>query len=303
MSDQADRLVGRISPKAKKITAGVTMLLCVAAVFVLPFEFLRVGHRLTVLVGLFCYCAYTLHRRWWVPVLAFVVMMGVCVYTLGGDLFAYEMISERPLQPLPTLEVSVVPGGELFKWSALVEQRTSIELRRSWVTVCFYVPDDDLCAIAAHSCGLEAGDVLDLTEDSEALPAGPSPKVRVLADVQEGVAIKKVKCPEPDRKAIPLAGEEDIKVGEEAVIRTLSTGDIRVEVMGFTTLKDGHFLVLQLLDDDVEVGPGMSGSPVMQSGKIVAFFSGITPYVIGPDFLLARPAVEVYQALQEHLEQ
>lgn len=174
MSDQVSKQGGRISQSTRKVIAGIVMVLCIVAMFALPFEFLRVGERLVILIGVFSYCAYTLHRRWWAPVIAFVVALVISLYALSGDVFMYEMISEAPHQALPALDVSVIPGGELFKWSTVVEQRTKTEVRTSWVTACFYMPDDGPCVIAAHSWGLEAGKALNITEDSEVLVSGLS---------------------------------------------------------------------------------------------------------------------------------
>jgi hypothetical protein len=301
MSDQEARHSRRIPQNTRKVIASIVMVLCIAAMFVLPFEVLRVGERLLLLVGVFSYCAYTLHRRWWVPVFAFVVAMFISVYAVGGDLFTHEMISETPLQPLPTLDVSVIPGGESLSWSIAVGEGPRTVFKNAAATVCFYIPDDGLCVVAAHSCGLKTGEALIITPNTEDLVPGIPRSADVLVDSQYGVVLERITCPDPGREQLPLANEEDISVGEEAIIRTLGNGDIRVKVIGFAIVSEGHLLVLELLDD-VEVGPGMSGSPIIQSGKVIGFFIGTTLSFIGPDFVLARPAVEVYAELQEYLE-
>ncbi len=286
----------------RQVIAGIVMALCMAAMLALPFRVLREQGRLLILVGVFCFCAHTLYKRWWVPLIAFLLAIVVCTYAVGGDLIAYEIVSETPLQQLPELDVSVIPGGELLQWSVAVEQGSRSVVKTSKVIVCFYMPGDGPCVVAAHPCGREAGDTPDISPNSEALVSGSSRPASVLADCEHGVVFAGLRCPDPDRKALPLAGAEDVKVGEEAVICTLSKGDIPVKVMGFSMMNDAHLLVLQRFDKDAEVGAGMSGSPVIQDGKIIAFLHSVTRFHRGPRFVMARPALEVYDALQEYLE-
>lgn len=286
----------------RQVIAGIVMALCMAAILALPFRVLREQGRLLILMGVFCFCAHTLYRRWWVPLIAFLLAIGVCTYAVGGDLIAYEMASETPLQQLPELDVSVIPGGESLQWSVAVEQGSRSVVKTSKVIVCFYMPGDGPCVVAAHSCGREAGDTPDISPTSEALVSGSSRPAAVLADCDHGVVFSGLKCPDPDRKALPLAGAEDVKVGEEAVICTLSNGDIPVKVIGFCMMNNNHFLVLESLDDEAGVGPGMSGGPIIQDGKIIAFLHSGTRFHRGPRFVMARPALEVYDALQEYLE-
>ena len=217
-------------------------------------------------------------------------------------MIVYEMASETPLQQLPELDVSVIPGGESLQWSVTGQQGSRSVVKTSGVIVCFYMPEGGPCVVAAHSCGREAGDTPDISPTSEALVSNPSRPAAVLADCDHGVAFSGLKCPDPDRKVLPLAGAGDVKVGEEAVICTLSKRDIPVKVIGFCMMKDNHFLVLEFLDDEAGVGPGMSGGPIIQDEKIIAFLHSVTRFHRGPRFVMARPALEVYDALKQYLE-
>ena len=60
-----------ISKNRRQATAGIVMVLCIVSILVLPFRVLREQGRLLILIGIFCVCAHTHYKRWWVPLLLF----------------------------------------------------------------------------------------------------------------------------------------------------------------------------------------------------------------------------------------
>ena len=173
-----------------------------------------------------------------------------------------QIVYDSPFQISTESDVQVVPGGEVLSLSVAIEKESGQVVQQRNVTVCFYMPEDGPCVVGAHSLDLKPGDTYGISPVSETRVSENCHTARVLADSQYGVALLGPKCPDPNREELLLARADEVKVGEEAVIRTFAKGDIPVNVLGFAMVGDDHFLVVRCIDGKAKVGPGMSGSPI-----------------------------------------
>jgi hypothetical protein len=257
---------------------------------------------------IFCLCyafaiaasnVFKVNRRW-VQTIAFALVLLFTWYVTGGFYLA-ETASATPLAPLPVAGAVVIPGGD----SLMLEFERSL-FRAS---VCFYVPDTELCVLAGHSCSIP--------DDAETVYASRIPfdpdgmeipdafqravpgqfEVRVVTDSPFGAVLSGL-TPVPGREEMPIGGAGDIYPGEQGEVWS-PEGVIPVEVLGFKKFRGGQMLAAQVMDQKAGMGKGMSGSPVIQNGKIIGFFTVIyaLPYK-GPQVILIQPACKVYGELE-----
>jgi hypothetical protein len=259
-------------------------------------------------------------KRRWVQTIAFFLVMFVAWYVSGGFYLA-ETASTAPLAPLPQAGAVVIPGGDTLM----------LEFERSLfrASVCFYVPDTELCVLAGHSCSIPddaetvyASRIL-FDPDGIEIPETPSLawweqrfdpdgmeipdafqravpgqfEVKVVTDSPFGAVLSGL-TPVPGREEMPIGGAGDIYPGEYGEVWS-PEGVIPIEVLGFKKFRGGQMLAAQVMDQKVRLGKGMSGSPVIQNGKIIGFFTVVyaLPYR-GPQVILIRPACEVYGELE-----
>ncbi len=95
---------------------------------------------------------------------------------------------------------------------------------------------------------------------------------------EQGVFGSFTKVPATDRKPIPIAGREEITEGEATVLTTLDSGEIgeygiEIEKIYKNSGNVKNFLIhvtdQALLDRTGGIVQGMSGSPIIQNGKLV----------------------------------
>jgi len=117
----------------------------------------------------------------------------------------------------------------------------------------------------------------------------------VEANTPAGMVLSGVKCPEDDRRPLPIANVSEIRVGESAVALAPPGDPIELEVLGFLEMRGVQYLLAR--------GPknilvqGDSGTPVIQDGRIIGFFTMIFQTDRGLKFL--RLASEVYLETME----
>jgi len=230
------------------------------------------------------------------------------VYASFAYVLETEIIHPTPLQQLPVVNASVILGGDRLRLHAAE--------RCFAATVCFYVPGSDLCVIAAHSCESASGQTLEAALDPftntgistpstcpKSDPGAATVTVRVVSDTNFGVVLSGVRFPAGARDELLVGEAEDIHVGEEALLYSSTCGVVACRVLGFDMVKDNHMLIIEVLDKNVRIGSGDSGSPLVQGGKIIGFAAGThaIPYR-GPRLVLVRPACEVYSQLEADLK-
>lgn len=285
----------------RQVIAGTLMVVCIVVVLGLPYNIVSRLGVITILLCVFIFAAYNLNKRWWMLLVALPVIVLLLLYSFGIDMIVSQIVYDSPFQLSTESDVQVVPGGEVLSLSVAIEKESGQVVQQRNVTVCFYMPEDGPCVVGAHSLDLKPGDTYGISPVSETRVSENCHTARVLADSQYGVALLGPKCPDPNREELLLAGADEVKIGEEAVIRTFAKGDIPVNVLGFAMVGDDHFLVVRCIDGKAGVGPGMSGSPIIQDDRIVGFLHSVSRYLKGPKLVMTRPAVEVYGGLKEYL--
>ena len=95
---------------------------------------------------------------------------------------------------------------------------------------------------------------------------------------EQGVFGSVSKVPATDRRAIPVADREEVKEGEATILTTLSSGGIGEYGIEIEKIYKGsgdtkNFLIhvtdQSLIDQTGGIVQGMSGSPIIQNGKLV----------------------------------
>ena len=226
---------------------------------------------------------------------AMAVIMGVTALSAvywGPQDFVAEKLLEAPPLEVRTVTAEVQVGGECIT-VAPASGPGSI------VTVCFY--QDGFTIAAAHPVDLSDGPWP--IEESHILPAMIRDEPEFVASTPYGMVLSGLGPPGERREQLEIGGAGDITVGQEAELYSSWKGTMRVRVLGYTLMHDGQFLVFQCCDKDQTFEGGMSGSPIVQGGKIIAFGTGNLMAVSWkrPQIGLARLAVDVYLGIQPYL--
>jgi hypothetical protein len=247
------------------------------------------------LCAIFVSAAYSLKKRVWVGVAAFLVVFPVSVYATARYVFLSE-IRPSPLRPLPVANGRVVLGGDRLR---LHSPERCFE-----VAVCFWVPESDIFAVAAHSCKTLPGSTPKVNDTPDKCPNSDpdATTVKVVTDSDFGLVLSGMEIPAGRREELSIGGSEDIFIGEEALLYTSEDQGTSVQVLGFSIMRDQQMLLVQVLNKDADLGPGASGSPLVQNGKIIGFLVGVHAFPYrGSRLLILRPACEVYSNLEEFL--
>lgn len=195
-------------------------------------------------------------------------------------------LSAIPLVEHAVVEEHVYLGGDDLR---LVYDNGVFQM-----TSCFYT-DEGLLVAGGHECSLDG--------------VVGEPKVRtimanryihdfvpdVLEETPAGLVLGPVDRPR-DRPQLPIAGSDDVKIGENATVYSVKGGIFEVTILGYHLLNGSHCLLFQVVDPQSQLIEGMSGSPVVQDGKIIGFFvAKISVSYRGSSIGFARVAAEVYE--------
>ncbi len=207
------------------------------------------------------------------------------LWAMPREFLAAE-ISRIPLAPIAAVEATVVPGGESITVHPAGAQSAA------GMTSCFY--DRGLMVAAAHRCGLpEPPWELCLT----CFAAGLVDGVPTLeADTPDGIVISGVKCPDEDRRPLPIGGLVDVHVDQTATLVVSGGADQEAAMLGYVLRDEVQFLVVRMASGGTGIGAGMSGTPVVQDGKLIAFLAGRPWWDLSGRLGLARLAADVYAA-------
>lgn len=288
---------------ARKDVSRAVAAAIVLVLFALLFGFPQfVAFRFTAFLFLSTFTSYFLHRRWWMPVLSFLVAGVLGVYAVGGHVLL-SSLSAEPARNVVAPLTPVLPGGEGVSLKTEKGQPVSS-------VVCFYVPDGPL-VLAAHTLKLNAGDEVFVHRDrSEVVPSeGPESgtdseyfgPVEVLAAGDYGALLGGIGPKASDKSEVYLATPSEVRVDELATILGPGGRTVSVRVAGYSPLiRNEHFLVVYPLDPHPASFQGFSGSPILQGDKIISFLYGEAAPFKGPVLLLTRPASEVYAVFARH---
>jgi hypothetical protein len=267
-----------------ELRAGIYVLVCLALILAAGTRAPRLS-LIAFCLSLGCTAFFALKRR---LIFIGVIILAQCVsLALNGAEFILSDVSGSPEVPLPEVSVSVVPGGDLF------HTRISPE-RCSEATVCFY--RDGVAVVAAHSCGFSPG----VLEPHTLLNDEPvEGVVNLIEDTQWGFAVSPLRPP-VERQEMPLANAHEVLVGERATCLVPGSEPFDVEVAGWTMRLDQPYLVIK---SPRRIAKGMSGSPVLQNGRIIGFLAATWPFTGRPPHIaFVSPAPAVYTELSDHLD-
>lgn len=267
-----------------EVRAGICVLLCLSLMLLAGTR----APRLSVIafcLSLGCTAFFSLKRR--LICIGAIIVIQCLSIALDGARVVLSDVSESPEVPLPTVSAWVVPGGDLFHTRVSPERCTE-------AAVCFY--KDGVAVVAAHSCGLSPG-VLDPHTQLNGEPV--EGVVTLIEDTKWGVAVSPLEPP-AERQEIRLANAHEVSVGETATCLVPKSEPFEVEVAGWTTRLDEQYLVIK---SPRRIAKGMSGSPVLQSGRIIGFLSATWPFTSRPPHIgFVSPAPVVYNELADHLD-
>lgn len=242
---------------------------------------------LSLLIALASYSQY----KWLLIPLLLLIALPVYQYSFADrDLLTLGLL-RRPLREITPPQMEVTLGGESIYVFGEFE-----------ATVCFYV-GNEIAVIASHYCsGIEAGEVYQVQIYNDVLEQRGS--ARVLANDDWGVALAlqgiDVSC--FLRPRLPIAGTAEICIGGSAMLHSTQRGSFPVTVFGYRRAPGAQHLVVRALSKAHPIEPGMSGSPLVQDGKLIGFISG--SYTIAtrpPSVGLARTAADVYWNAEKYL--
>ena len=194
-----------------------------------------------------------------------------------------EQISDEPSQHWDAPAGEVRLGGQ---------QITFYGSNSGYILTVSYWLDDTRAVAAAHRVdGFSVGD----TFRTQIIASGKVEELdaEIISNDSMGIAFQVDTSFAPSTDLFPIAGSDEIVVGEEAEIISIRGGSFPVVVKGFDEFtKHGTVIVIERINDSDDFISGMSGSPVVQNGKII----GLMNSTLRGDSEMAycRLAAEVY---------
>ncbi len=201
--------------------------------------------------------------------------------------------SEEPLWEVAAPEQQVTLGGQRLYYD--------LDSQALLGTVGFS-PSDGVLVVLAHAAeplavGQQVGLVISQAGTSIDCQA------QVLSNDQVGVVMGLPEGVRLNGELVPIGGTEDIRVGEEALVYTDFRETFAVVVDGFFEFQDHQVIVLTPVDPAHKIVSGMSGSPVVQNGKLIGM---LALRVQAPrqteNYGLARLAAEIYAGTADHFD-
>lgn len=202
------------------------------------------------------------------------------------DVTIRSNFTEEPAQHWTTPDILVGLGGQqIVFYEDDIDYRT---LTRA--TVCYWL-DNSTALVAAHYIPVLAGkDTVPIMvvskEQIEPLTA------EIMFNNNSGVALKMPTELWPASGFYPIAATSEIVVGAEAQIISSYGGSFPVHITGFYNYAEQDMVVIERISGADNFVGGMSGSPIVQNGKIVAFMSGT--FRKRERFAVCNIAAEVY---------
>lgn len=233
-----------------------------------------------------------LKPRWKSLAAIFAVTLLSAVYWGPQDFLAEDVLETPPLESR-SVTASVQVGGDFI---GVIPESGSGRM----FTVCFY--HDGYAVGAAHSIDTDDGPWTTSTKFIPAAMVRGEPEF--VTSTPYGVILSGLGPPDEARECLEIGNTEDIAVGDEAVLYSSWKGPVRVVVLGFTARGKEQLLAFQFCESDQTMEGGMSGSPIVQDGRVIAFASMTLSAVSWkrPQIGLARLAADVYLGVQPYLE-
>ena len=167
-------------------------------------------------------------------------------------------------------------------------------------TVCYWLENGALLAAAHNLSGfVPAGVPVHLGPPA---PEAESVSAKVLANSDDGLALGLPSDYAPPTTPCPIGATTDLIADTEAEIISDRGGSFPVIIRGFLNLSNQSIMLIESLNAYDIFIPGMSGSPVVQDGKIIGFMVG--SFRGNKNVAFCRLAAELYAsnlaAMQEY---
>jgi len=195
--------------------------------------------------------------------------------------------TKTPIHSTSDTNVEVILGGDNVYLQFGDPSRPS-SLRG---TVCFYI--NDLAVAFAHSIAVPDVEYA----IGSTVARGLIKDAALVANKNAGVVFAGLSVPS-DRSKMPLAGTESVELGADATIYSPYLRPYAVKVRGYTHVRGLQHIVLEAYDKLGEASPGMSGSPIVQDGKIIGFLARVQQ---NGRIIMAVVAAEVYENIYSNL--
>lgn len=210
-------------------------------------------------------------------------LTGIYYHRVGNAVVA--TIISGTLQTLPDgfaqrVDASVRVGGDnliIYTMPKNISMRT-----------CFYT-DEALTVAAAHSFDMEPAQYRMQVNN------GLSVRAELLSVGSGGVVVSGI-SPPTDSPILEIACPSEIIISTDAIL-VHSDGDIPVMLLGYQFVDEHLALVLHPTDENTYIGPGFSGSPIVQNDRLIGFLAAVIKPGFrykGPRIGFARLAIEVY---------
>lgn len=284
-----EEYTGDSAPGVVSLSKKLLKYLVMVAVITVLYCLDESPHRLVkfVLIG-GMWLAFSIPRKCSQRVLTFAGVLLVSFLLFGRDI-TLSMRTDAAASPFWEVEPpkqQVVLGGQkvFFRAQSLIG------------TASFY-PGDGTMVAMAHACEtLSVGQLvgLNITDRSNVI----SCQAKVLVNAEQGIVVGLPEDVIVKGESIPLGGTMDVSVGEEAVVHSMhGGGTITVRIDGYR-MEDGfQQLVVTPVDSADAIIGGMSGSPLVQNGKLIGLvYSRVSVPFQRSNFGMARLAADVYQA-------
>lgn len=173
-------------------------------------------------------------------------------------------ITAEPMQHWPAPAAQVGLGGQQITFRG--------DGRYYIATVCYWLNKHQALVAAHRIKEFSVGASMPIQLVAEGLVEELS--AEILFNDDNGVGIKLADEPSSPWEQLPIAGTSEIIIGGEAEIISIHGGSFPVIVKGFLAMdSQQEKVVIERINDTDNFIGGMSGSPIVQNGKIIGFMS------------------------------
>lgn len=217
-------------------------------------------------------------------------------YHYIGALF-FSTLSAVPIAAVEPIDGQVSLGG-----GHIVLLKPARQLNAPPPTAVFttnYYLGPELVVGAAHKMDLD----LDMYQASLTVQGEiQTGSIQVLVNSDYGALVRLIGMSSPETALTPIGGTESIAVGETAEVLSTYGWSGSVTVAGYHSQNGQQYLLLTTPAGTRDAQPGMSGSPVLQNGKVIGFLDAVIPGEYkGARLCRARLAAVVYRQIQAEI--
>lgn len=177
-------------------------------------------------------------------------------------------IADEPSQHWLAPNAQVRLGGQTITFDLVDSTREGYHI----LTACYWL-DNSTTLIAAHKMKkFTPGEALAIQVTGDGYIENF--ETEVIFNNDDGLALGLTSEFIPPADLYSIAASKEIIVGAEAEIISQYGGSFPVIVKGFFALRGRDEIAIEIVNDEDDLIGGMSGSPVVQNGKIIGFMRG-----------------------------